>query len=147
MSISKWTTIYAMFWLLFIMSLALLGSYLDNRIDNYSTSKNIQCIDGDTFAIGKTYYRLAYIDTAEKGSPTYVTSSEFTCNYLHHNKIDLTIVGNDTYDRELVVVNIDKMYSLNDLLIKECLAEPFWTITTDKILSLYNDNCKDYFNN
>lgn len=113
-----------------------------SAVYTHYTKKDIQCIDGDTFSIGNVYYRLAYIDTTEKGEPTYVASSKFACDYLKHNDIHLTNIGTDIYDRKLVVVNIDKMYSLNDLLVKECLAEPFYSKTTDNIINLYNKHCK-----
>jgi len=85
--------------------------------DNYGA---IKCVDGDTFAIGSVYYRLAYIDTAEKDEPTYVASSKFTCDYLNHNKFKLKTLGLDKYGRTLVIVNPDKVFTLNELLIREC---------------------------
>jgi len=99
--------------------------------------KFINCVDGDTFSIGKIYYRLAYVDTAEKGEPTYVASSKFTCDYLHHNKIKLKELGLDKYGRTLVEVNPQKVFTLNELLIRECLAKPFWNKTTGDIIAYY----------
>lgn len=104
------------------------------------------CIDGDTFSINDRYYRLAYIDTPEKGEPKYKEASEFTCNYIKYSgeKVLLSADGLDIYHRILVIVS--KPYygteTLNEELIKNCLAEPFYGKTTDDILNLYNKNCK-----
>lgn len=106
-------------------------------------SSNLRCIDGDTFAIGKKFYRLSYVDTPEKGDHNYFKAYKFTCEYLKSDYIKLTEYGLDKYGRTLVVVN--RPYygteTLNEKLIKECLAEPFYGNTTDKVLKLYN-NCE-----
>lgn len=105
------------------------------------TNQEIKCVDGDTFKYGNVWYRLAYIDTAERGEPTYVASSKFTCDYLRHNDFKLKTHGKDIYGRTLVEVNPQLEYSLNELLIKECLAIPFYGKSSDRVLRLYN-NCK-----
>jgi len=118
-----------------IIGFVMLCSYFKDNIGH------IKCIDGDTFAIGQTYYRLAYIDTGEIDEPTYVASSKYTCEYLMHNDFKLKKLGKDNYDRTLVIVNPNNLYTLNDLLVKDCLADPFWGKTTDSIMKFYN-NCK-----
>lgn len=108
----------------------------------YTEYKKIKCIDGDTFAIDNVYYRLMYIDTAEKGEPTYVASSKFTCDYLKTKDFKLEINGKDKYNRELVYVYTQED-SLNKLLIQKCLAKPFYGKTAYWIERLYN-NCIVY---
>lgn len=120
----------------------IIGIFL--TIYSYSgNSQAIKCVDGDTFAIGKTYYRLAYIDTPEKGEPGYKASSKFTCDYLNKNdEIVMRKLGKDKYNRELVVIDNDtEQDTLNNILISKCLAEPFYGKTTQNVLDLYN-KCK-----
>lgn len=111
-------------------------------------TRGLKCIDGDTFAIGNKYYRLSYIDTAEKDMPTYVASSEFTCNYLKDKTIVMEEHGKDIYGRTLVVVfKAERQFSysikmnLNELLVSKCLAIPFYGNTTEEIIELYS-KCK-----
>ena len=112
-------------------------------------ASNIKCVDGDTFAIGKTYYRLSYVDTPEKYDPGYKEASEFTCNYIKNNFLILEEKGTDKYGRTLVVVwKLQHHYTdanpgenLNELLIKKCLAEPFYGKSSDTVLRLYKENC------
>lgn len=113
-----------------------------------SMPKGLQCIDGDTFSIGNKYYRLAYVDTAEKGEPTYVASSEFTCDYVKDKTITMEEKGQDIYGRTIVVVSkaerqfsYSKKMNLNELLVSKCLAEPFWNNTTEEIIKIYG-KCK-----
>lgn len=108
-------------------------------------SSNLRCIDGDTFAIGKKFYRLSYIDTPEKGQDNYKEASKFTCDWMNSNYVLFEDDGIDKYGRQLVIVW--KLYgnndiSLNQLLVEKCLAEPFYNKTTDNILRSYNQNCK-----
>lgn len=112
-------------------------------------SASIKCIDGDTFAIGKTYYRLADIDTPERGQVNYKEASKFTCNWLKTNPAILEVKGLDKYGRTLVVVwKVQRSYTLanpgtnlNELLVSKCLAQPFFGKTNDTIMRLYN-KCK-----
>ena len=100
-------------------------------------SMSIQCIDGDTFAINGTYFRLSNIDTPEKGEPGYKEASEYTCNYLNQEKYKIITHGKDKYNRTLAEVG-----NLNTNLINLCLAKPFYGKTTSQVLRLYRDNCK-----
>lgn len=105
----------------------------------------VKCIDGDTFSMGKTWYRLSYIDTPEKGQPGYAEASSYTCDYLKTlesvNKLKLKTHGKDIYGRTLVEVNPQFFYSLNEILVGECLAKPFYKKTNKTILDLYT-KCK-----
>ena len=112
---------------------------------NHPKELNIQCQDGDTFAINDTWYRLAYIDTPEKGYPGYKAASKFTCDYLQANKDNLSMesLGKEKYGRELVIIgNNEEQTILNMLLISNCLAEPFYGKSTSRVVDLYNNNCK-----
>lgn len=100
-------------------------------------SMSIQCIDGDTFAINGTYFRLSNIDTPEKGEPGYKEASDYTCNYIRNNDLRITTHGYDKYRRTLAEVG-----NLNTNLINLCLAKPFYGKTTSQVLRLYRDNCK-----
>ena len=102
----------------------------------------LTCIDGDTFQQGETYYRLSFMDTPEKGETNYTKASEYTCNFLNNNKINLDEKGLDKYGRTLVEVTDSKGFSLNYLLVENCLAEPFYGKTTEEILNIHNLNCK-----
>lgn len=104
--------------------------------------KFLTCVDGDTFKWGDTWYRLSFMDTAEKGEPTYVASSKYTCDYLRHNDFTLKTHGKDIYGRTLVEVNPQHEYTLNELLVRECLAEPFYGKTNQTILDLFKE-CKN----
>ena len=115
-----------------------------------ANASSIKCVDGDTFAIGKTYYRLAYIDTPEKGQSNYKQASKFTCDWLKNNQFIIEKLGKDKYGRTLVSLwKLQRSYTdatpgvtLNELLIGKCLAEPFYGKTDKYILNLYKTNCK-----
>lgn len=109
----------------------------------FKYTEYVNCIDGDTFSIGQDYYRLAYMDTPEKNELNYKKASYFACNYLKNNNLIIKNVGGkDIYGRKLVVVRTDNDFlSLNELLVKNCLAEPYYLDTTDTIKNLFN-NCK-----
>ena len=98
---------------------------------------SIQCVDGDTFAINGTYFRLSNVDTPEKGEKGYKEASDYTCKYLKKNKYKITTYGFDKYHRTLADVG-----DLNINLINLCLAEPFYGKTTPQVLRLYRNNCK-----
>ena len=99
----------------------------------------LRCIDGDTFAINRTVYRLAYIDTPEEGEEGYEEASEFTCLYLKVGNLEMKEIGKDIYKRKLVEVNNGlSNISLNEDLILINLAVPFYGRTTDRILIMYN---------
>lgn len=106
-----------------------------------TANARVNCIDGDTFSIGKKYYRLSHIDTPEKNSHGYKAASIFTCNWLTNNEFTLIKTGRDKYNRILVVVK-SKSETLNKRLISECLAEPFYTNTLLEIKQLYKSKCK-----
>lgn len=101
----------------------------------------VKCVDGDTFSVGKTWYRLSYIDTPEKDQPGYAEASSYTCDYLKHNKLKLRTHGKDIYGRTLVEVNPQFFYTLNEILVRECLAKPFYEKTNKTVLDLYT-KCK-----
>lgn len=105
-------------------------------IPTICNAQSLRCIDGDTFTVGKTYYRLSYIDTPEKNELGYKEASKYTCNYLKNNKYKIIKQGKDKYGRTLVIVG-----SLNKELISNCLAEPFYGKTTKDILILHK-KCK-----
>ena len=99
---------------------------------------SIQCIDGDTFAINGTYFRLSNIDTPERGEVGYKEASDYTCKYIKDSRnSNYKVNGKDKYGRTLVTYG-----QLNHNLIKLCLAEPFYGKTTSQVLRLYRDNCK-----
>jgi len=112
-----------------------------------TNASDIKCVDGDTFAVDKKYYRLSYIDTPEKNEAGYREASNFTCNYLKNNILLLEEKGLDKYGRMLVVVwKIQHHYTdanpgenLNELLIKNKMAIPFYGKTTKNILYLYDN--------
>lgn len=127
-------------WLL-LLSIPFLTIFFYNQPKEF----NIQCQDGDTFAINSVYYRLAYIDTPEKGYPGHKAASVFTCDYLNNNADELAIwkLGKEKYGRELAIIGNNREQTiLNSLLISKCLAEPFYGKSTSVIVDLYNDNCK-----
>jgi endonuclease YncB( thermonuclease family) len=115
----------------------------------FVNASTIKCVDGDTFSIGKKFYRLSYIDTPEKNQANYKQASKFTCNWLKTNEVILEHQGKDKYGRTLVVVwKAQRSYTdatpgenINELLVKNCLAKPFYGKTNKTILSLYN-KCK-----
>lgn len=113
----------------------------------FNKKDELKCVDGDTFVINNRYYRLSNIDTPEKGESKYKEASEFTCNYIKYGNEDVHLDANglDIYHR--ILVDVSKPYygteTLNEKLIADCLAEPFYGKTTDKIIKLYNKNCKN----
>ena len=113
----------------------------------YAQSNNnnkpvIKCVDGDTFSINSTYYRLSYIDTPERGEPLYEEASKYSCYFLKNRNVKLKEHGLDKYNRTLVEVIDINGFSLNRLLVEDCLATPFYGKTTSEIVNLYNTNCK-----
>ena len=124
----------------FILATILIGSLIIFLIVINGIGNRVRCIDGDTFRKGDTYYRLAWIDTPEKGEKGYREASNYTCGFLRNTfGYKLETYGKDIYGRTLVdVVDYRNDISLNKLLITNCLAEPFYSNTTDEILSLYN---------
>lgn len=112
-----------------------------DNIDYRQRYGGIKCIDGDSFRIYQTEYRLAYVDTPEYYEPTSVASSKFTCNWLKSNDIVLNEKGKDLYNRILVEVVDGQGLSLNEQLVSNCLAEPFYGKTKQVILDLYK-SCK-----
>ena len=133
-----------------ISLLALTIIFTGFKVAHANNNNTLKCVDGDTFAIGQTYYRLSYMDTPEKGQHNYKKSSNFTCDWLSNNKFILELHGLDKYGRTLVVVwKLQRSYtdatpgvSLNEILIKKCLAEPFYGKTTKETMDLYYNNCK-----
>jgi endonuclease YncB( thermonuclease family) len=96
------------------------------------------CVDGDTFALDGTYYRLAHIDTPERGFRGYQEASDFTCDYLKNNELTIRTKGKDIYGRKLAIVSNNEYYlTLNELLVKDCYAIPFYGKSTEKIEDLY----------
>lgn len=99
---------------------------------------SIQCIDGDTFAINGTYFRLSNIDTPERGEQGYKEASDYTCRYIKDSRnSNYKVNGKDKYGRTLVTYG-----QLNHNLIKQCLAEPFYGKTTKEIVTYYKLKCK-----
>jgi endonuclease YncB( thermonuclease family) len=106
------------------------------------------CYDGDTFATenasGRVYFRLAFIDTPEKGQPGYREASFYTCQSVkdvinREVKAKFIYHGKDKYHRRLTEIVYEDGWSLNEELILIDLAEPFYGKTTDKILKLYEE--------
>jgi endonuclease YncB( thermonuclease family) len=84
--------------------------------------------DGDTF-LGmykneKKTFRLAGIDTPEKGTPWAKEATEFLRNKIGKKVVYLTLLGKDPYDRDIVEVYLDKEKTqhVNKMLLEEGLA-------------------------
>ena len=103
-------------------------------------SQFVTCIDGDTFKKDNTVYRLSYVDTPEINEKGYYDATIFSCNYFLTYGVTIKKHGKDIYGRTLAEVFVDNV-SLNEELIKNCLAEPFWSNTTDRIRDLYDARC------
>lgn len=101
----------------------------------------IRCIDGDTFAIGNTKYRLAFIDTPELGQANYNEASDYTCHWLNSNIFHINKTGKDKYGRVIAYLSAPSS-DLHGELIALCLAEPFWTNTSTYYKDLYNNSCR-----
>lgn len=85
--------------------------------------------DGDTF-VGmhqneKKTFRLAGINTPEKGQPGAKEATEFLRENIGKKVVYLTFLGKDKYDREIVEVFLDKerKLNLNEKLIELGLAK------------------------
>lgn len=92
-------------------------SKVEKKISNPSNCYVMFAKDGDTFVgmhenIKKTF-RLAGIDTPEKGTPY----SEEAKNYLNDNIkkkiVYISILGKDKYERDIVEVFLDKEKTIN----------------------------------
>lgn len=84
--------------------------------------------DGDTF-VGmhnneKKIFRLAGIDTPEKGEKNYIEATHFLKKLIYKKIVYLDFVGEDIYNRFIVEVYSDreKKININEMLIKENLA-------------------------
>lgn len=84
--------------------------------------------DGDTF-IGmhnneKKTFRLAGIDTPERGAPWAKEATKFLKEKIGTKLVYLTLLGKDKYDRDIVEVYLDKekIQNVNKMLLEEGLA-------------------------
>jgi len=84
--------------------------------------------DGDTF-VGmhnneKKTFRLAGINTPEKGFPWSKEATDFLKEKINKKVVYLTFLGEDPYDRYVVEVFLDKekTQNVNKMLLKEGLA-------------------------
>ena len=94
--------------------------------------KEMKCVDGDTFKLGKDTIRMLAIDTPETVKPNTPVqpfgkeASDRTCGLLSNAKnIDLKVdPGNeqDKYNRKLAWVYVDDVL-IQETLLKEGLAE------------------------
>lgn len=130
---------WTIFWVIVLMS-CIIGFFIGGLIIAQKLSP--VCVDGDTFKIAGTTYRLSNVDTPEKGEKNYTKASEYTCKLLNENVFALTKHGEDKYNRTLTEVKTKDNKDLGYLLIENCLAEPFYGNTTDEIINAYKNNCQ-----
>jgi endonuclease YncB( thermonuclease family) len=141
--IKDWNNDNQGFWLMLLLAIITISFYCQQV---KKEEPQFKCIDGDSFSVqgkgGIDFYRLAYIDTPEKGESGYQEALDYTCWGLieilgSEEDVKFNITGEDIYKRYLVDIVYEDGSTLNENLIKEGLAIPFFTNTTDKILKLY----------
>lgn len=136
-------------WAMIISLLLMLLSiyYASQKYYSNEPRSDLLCYDGDSFAIRTAvdtkHFRLAYIDAPEKGEPNYKEATETTCNAIGEfldGKVEgeFNKFGKDKYRRTLVELEYDNGISLNEVLILEGLAKPYYQNTTANILRIYN---------
>lgn len=125
-----------------ILIVSLLFGFIAGLSIFFAATQKATCIDGDTFKLMGITYRLSNVDTPEKGEKNYTKASEYTCNFLDHKFFTLNKHGEDKYGRTLTEVKSRDNKDLGYLLVENCLAEPFWTNTTDEIINAYKNNCQ-----
>lgn len=93
--------------------------------------------DGDTvkghliahdinIAIPYQRFRLMYVDTPERKAPKFEEAKQFTADHLEIGKVyDISLYEMDSFGRWLSVIYVEEGVSINELLLKNGLAEPY----------------------
>ncbi len=115
-------------------------------------------IDGDTIKFGATTCRLANIDTPEKARNSRLEKVLDNCNGITMERMidagtisskfinEILVVGNqynydvvtkDKYERSVCNVWIDRKTTVNQLMVRNGYAVPFFSFIKDDDLALY----------
>lgn len=113
------------------LSLALIGAHADTwRYDHVTLAR---VVDGDTVDLDidlgfsmrvHERFRLARINTPEKGQPGWAEATAATAARLAAGKITVELKGRDKYGRWLAELYVDGR-NLNDSLLADKLAKPY----------------------
>lgn len=91
-------------------------------------ASRIRIIDGDTFAVGNTKYRLACINAPEKNEPLGAMATEWLRIALQ-GKVLLKYYGKEKYGRDLVTCHLDKPFrglvNVNLEMVRAGYARPY----------------------
>lgn len=67
-----------------------------------------------------------YVDTPERKMPNFKEATQFTAEHLLVGQVyDISLYDRDSFGRWLSVIYISEGVSINELLLKEGLAEPY----------------------
>lgn len=100
---------------------------------HYENTELVRVVDGDTIDLNVDLgfnvhayprFRLARINTPEKGQPGAVEATEAMKTRLAAGKITIDVKGHDTYGRWIAEVYVNGK-NVNDTMLADKLAKPY----------------------